>query len=76
MKSHEVEEKIDKDIAEIMANDRAYQTDRVIVVAGHNYHKGVIGICAAHLVELYSKCRNILNIKPHTGSKRMAAEMS
>lgn len=70
---HEVEEKIDKDIAEIMANDRAYQTDRVIVVAGHNYHKGVIGICAAHLVELYSKPAIVIGIDDEgnaTGSAR------
>ena len=70
---HEVEEKIDKDIAEIMANDRAYQTDRVIVVAGHNYHKGVIGICAAHLVELYSKPAIVIGIDAEgnaTGSAR------
>ena len=70
---HEVEEKIDKDIAEIMSNDRAYQTDRVIVVAGHNYHKGVIGICAAHLVELYSKPAIVIGIDDEgnaTGSAR------
>ena len=70
---HEVEEKIDNDIAEIMANDRAYQTDRVIVVAGHNYHKGVIGICAAHLVELYSKPAIVIGIDDEgnaTGSAR------
>lgn len=70
---HEVEEKIDKDIAEIMANDKAYQTDRVIVVAGHNYHKGVIGICAAHLVELYDKPAIVIGIDDEgnaTGSAR------
>lgn len=56
-----------------MANDRAYQTDRVIVVAEHNYHKGVIGICAAHLVELYSKPAIVIGIDDEgnaTGSAR------
>lgn len=70
---HEVEEKIDDDIYSIISKDKTYQTDRVIVVAGHNYHKGVIGICASHLVEMYGKPAIVIGIDENgkaTGSAR------
>ena len=44
-----------------------------IVVAGHNYHKGVIGICASHLVEMYGKPAIVIGIDENgkaTGSAR------
>ncbi|MDD6660078.1 MAG: single-stranded-DNA-specific exonuclease RecJ [Eubacteriales bacterium] len=70
---HEVEDNIAKDVASIIEKDKSYGEDRVIVVAGNNYHKGVIGINASHIVENYGKPAIVIGIDDEgiaTGSAR------
>lgn len=70
---HEVEDNIAKDIVSIIEKDKSYNEDRVIVVAGNNYHKGVIGINASHIVEQYGKPAIVIGIDDEgnaTGSAR------
>lgn len=70
---HEVEDNIAKDVASIIKKDKSYGEDRVIVVAGNNYHKGVIGINASHIVENYGKPAIVIGIDDEgiaTGSAR------
>lgn len=52
---HSVEEGICEDIENISRANPEYFDNRVIVVEGKNYHKGVIGISASHIVEKYAK---------------------
>ena len=52
---HEAEEKILKDIGELLKNDPLLKYDKVIVVDGEGWHGGVIGIVAAKLVERFGK---------------------
>lgn len=59
----ELERKITADIAAQLQADPAPLSRRVLVVAGENYHPGVIGIVAAHLVEQYGKPTVVLSVK-------------
>lgn len=52
-------------VAEIVtvAEEQARQQDgQVLVLAGHDWHEGVLGIVASHLVETYHKPTLVLNI--------------
>lgn len=51
----EVEKNILDDINEKIAENPRLAADRVIVIDGENYHHGVIGIAASHILEKYSK---------------------
>ncbi|MGN0521023.1 MAG: single-stranded-DNA-specific exonuclease RecJ, partial [Eubacterium sp.] len=59
---HEVEENIADDIRLQIENNPSLVKDRVIVIEGKNYHKGVIGIAASHVVEAYSKPSIIIGV--------------
>lgn len=59
---HNAENQIEKDISLDFAQNPSYLRQRVIVAAGEGYHKGVIGICAAHLVEKYGKPAIVIGI--------------
>lgn len=52
-------QRIEGEIAEAainrIANDISYKNDKVIVIAGDDWHQGVIGIVASRLVEKYGK---------------------
>ncbi len=52
---HEVESNMVDDIKLQIEQNPSLAGQRVIVVKGANYHKGVIGIAASHIVENYSK---------------------
>lgn len=70
---HEVEADIAADISAITAGDPSLTKRRVIVIAGRNYHHGVIGIAASHLVSLYGKPSIVFGIDDDgscTGSAR------
>ncbi len=51
----EIESGISREIEENLSASAKAQCDRVIVAVGENYHKGVIGIAAAHVVQKYGK---------------------
>ncbi|MGN1203343.1 MAG: single-stranded-DNA-specific exonuclease RecJ, partial [Eubacterium sp.] len=59
---HEVESNIADDITEMIDDNPALAEDRVIVIAGKNYHHGVIGIVASHIVSQYGKPAVIIGI--------------
>ena len=59
----ELERKIIDDITAKLAADPAPLRQRVLVVAGEDYHPGVIGIVASHLVERYGKPTVVLDMK-------------
>ena len=59
----ELEHKIIDDITAKLAADPAPLRQRVLVVAGEDYHPGVIGIVASHLVERYGKPTVVLDMK-------------
>lgn len=70
---HEVEKNIADDIAIAVSDNPELVEDRVIVIAGRNYHRGVIGISASHVVSLYGKPAVIIGIHDDgscTGSAR------
>lgn len=49
------EQEIAQSITEAIEADASYGADRILVVAGHGYHQGVIGIVASRIVEKYGK---------------------
>lgn len=51
----EVEKNILDDICERISANPRLAADRVIVIDGENYHHGVIGIAASHILEQYSR---------------------
>ena len=59
----ELERKIIDDITAKLAADPTPLRQRVLVVAGADYHPGVIGIVASHLVERYGKPTVVLDMK-------------
>ena len=59
---HEVETNIAEDIREKISLNPSLADDRVIVIAGKNYHHGVIGIAASHVVSQYGKPAVIIGI--------------
>ncbi|MCH5320922.1 MAG: single-stranded-DNA-specific exonuclease RecJ [Eubacterium sp.] len=70
---HEVESNILIDIKEMIAKNPSLVDDRVIVIAGKNYHHGVIGIVAANVVTIYGKPAIVIGIDDDgkcTGSAR------
>lgn len=70
---HEVEMNIADDIEMQTQENPALVEDRVIVISGENYHKGVIGIVAAHVCEKYGKPAIIIGVDENgeaTGSAR------
>lgn len=70
---HEVESNIADDIREIISSDPSLTDQRVIVISGKNYHHGVIGIVASHLVSAYGKPAIVIGIDDDgkcTGSAR------
>ena len=48
------EQQITAEAIEIIEKN-GYATDKIIVVSGHGWHKGVTGICAARLCEKYKR---------------------
>ncbi len=70
---HEVETNIADDIREMVEKNPSLIEDRVIVIAGRNYHHGVIGIVASNIVSVYGKPAIIIGIDDDgkcTGSAR------
>lgn len=70
---HEVESNILDDIKQRIADYPELVENRVIVIAGENYHHGVIGIVASHIVSAYGKPAIIIGIDEDgkcTGSAR------
>lgn len=70
---HEVESNIIEDIKNKIAENPKIINDRVIVIAQKDYHHGVIGIVASHIVCMYGKPAIILSIDENgeaTGSAR------
>ncbi|MCD7797529.1 MAG: single-stranded-DNA-specific exonuclease RecJ, partial [Clostridiales bacterium] len=70
---HTVENNINESIRDEIALNPELVYDRVIVVDGKNYHKGVIGISAARLTEEYSKPAVVISVDDDgnaTGSAR------
>lgn len=59
---HEVESNIADDISEKIALNPSLIQQRVIVIDGNNYHHGVIGIAASHVVTRYGKPAIIIGI--------------
>lgn len=58
----EIEKNIIDDIDDKIRNNPALAQDRVIVISGDDYHHGVIGIVASHIVEKYGKPAFIIGI--------------
>ncbi|MDD6728491.1 MAG: single-stranded-DNA-specific exonuclease RecJ [Eubacteriales bacterium] len=70
---HQVENNIAEDIKNIISENPQLAEDRVIVIAGKGYHKGVIGISASHVAEVYGKPAIVIGIDENgegTGSAR------
>lgn len=70
---HEVESNILEDIDRKIAENPQLINDRIIVISGENYHHGVIGIVASHIVSAYGKPAVIIGIDENgeaTGSAR------
>lgn len=70
---HKIESKILEDIDEAVSKNHLLIDDRVIVIGANNYHKGVIGIVASHIVSRYGKPAVIISIDENgnaTGSAR------
>lgn len=65
---HETENKIDRDIKNIIGNAPELVNDRVAVIDGRDYHKGVIGICAARIAEQYGKPSVIISVADGIGT--------
>lgn len=49
-----IEAEIEKEAVAIIERDKLYY-DRIIVVASENWHRGIVGIAASHLVERYGR---------------------
>lgn len=64
---HEVESNILEDIKAIAEKNHSLVDDRVIVIDGNGYHKGVIGIVASHLVSIYGKPAVVIGVDETTG---------
>lgn len=58
----EIEKNILSDIDCQILSDPSLVNDRVIVIHGDNYHHGVIGIVAAHILERYGKPSIIIGV--------------
>ena len=51
----EEETKIYKSAVEMISADKSYNDDEILVLAGENWHSGVIGIVASRILERYKK---------------------
>ncbi len=69
----QLEQQIMEDIALTTAKDPTITLERVIVVSGENWHPGVIGICAAKLLERYGKPAFVLTVDSKTGTAHGSA---
>lgn len=70
---HNVENNISEDIKNKIKENPHLAEDRVIVVDGKGYHRGVIGITASHISEVYSKPAIVISVDENgeaTGSAR------
>lgn len=70
---HQVENNISEDIGNKIRENPRLAEDRVIVIDGKGYHKGVIGISASHISEVYSKPAIVIGVDENgdgTGSAR------
>ncbi|MGN1421209.1 MAG: single-stranded-DNA-specific exonuclease RecJ [Eubacterium sp.] len=70
---HQVENNISEDIENKIRENPSLAEDRVIVIDGSGYHKGVIGISASHICDVYSKPAIVIGIDENgdgTGSAR------
>lgn len=70
---HQVENNISDDIENKIRENPSLAKDRVIVIDGKGYHKGVIGISASHISEVYSKPAIVIGVDENgdgTGSAR------
>ncbi len=66
------EQQITAEALEIIKNN-GYEYDRVVVVCGNNWHKGVMGIVASRLVDRFGKPAIVLSVDDNgevTGSGR------
>lgn len=64
---HEVESNILDDIKAKVEKHHSLVDDRVIVIDGNGYHKGVIGIVASHLVSMFGKPAIVIGVDEITG---------
>lgn len=70
---HEVETNILNDINDKLMQCPSLTDSKVIVIEGNNYHKGVIGIVASHIVSQYGKPAIVFSVDENgeaTGSAR------
>lgn len=58
----EIEKNILDDVLLQIENNPSLVSGRVIVIAGNNYHHGVVGIVASHVLERYGKPAIIIGI--------------
>lgn len=60
------------------ARSKVNPSDKIIVVAGENYHEGVVGIVASRLVQEFGRPAIVLNIKDGVakGSARSVGEIN
>ena len=74
----QIEGEISLQVTEMLAKEPERALDRVIVLAGEGWHKGVIGIVASRLVEKYGRPCILLSIEGDTaqGSGRSIAGFS
>ncbi len=63
----QLEHNITDAISLSFAKDPQHTWQRVLVAYGENWHAGVIGICAARLVEQYGKPAFVISIDPASG---------
>ncbi len=63
------ENRILEEAAAMIEADPAYRNEAVTVVAGKNWHPGVIGIVASRLVETYGKPAFVISV-PETGEAK------
>ncbi len=61
LQRQKTEQSISKEAAQTIENS-GIKNDRIIVVSGRNWHKGVIGIAASRIVEKYGKPAIVLSI--------------
>lgn len=64
---HKVESNILDDIKSKISAAPSLADDRVIVIDGVGYHKGVIGIVASHIVSMYGKPAIVIGIDEESG---------
>lgn len=57
-----IEQHIEKEAIKLI-EDHGYDHDRIIVVSGQGWHKGIVGIAAARLMERYGKPVIILSVE-------------